>query len=154
MCQISSGSVQGFGFLQRTNTQTHTHCHLCIRFIKPSGHAAFQSTSKGMVKEILILQDPIQDPQLNISQLQVTKNISRYLINDLCQQSRKFSISQVDPMATFLFNNWLLTTTQNCPRFTKIAKVGLKCCQTQIKASNVCRRFLKVCPSDVIWSHC
>ena len=40
---------------------------------------------------------------------------------------------QCDQMARLYFIIWLLTTTQICPKFIKIGKVGFKFCRTQNK---------------------
>ena len=53
-------------------------------------------------------------------------------------------------MARLFFIIWILTAAQICPKFIKIAKVGLKFRQTQNTLSKICLRFLKVCPSGEI----
>ena len=61
-----------------------------------------------------------------------------------------------DQMAILFFIIWLLTTTQICPKFTRIAKVGLKFCQTQRNPQRFAQdllKFAQVAKFRQIWSH-
>ena len=71
--------------------------------------------------------------------------------------SRIVSFWQCDQMVRLFLIIWLLTTAQTCPKFVKIANVGLKFCQKQNKQSKVCLRFWKfvqVAKFRQIWSQC